>query len=154
MMTPSSHGLSPAEYRLQAVLALLRGEQASDVSANSGICRSDLYKLRTRALTAMREALQDHPRGPKLPHNRLSDAQEQRVVALCQRHPTRSSYQVQEKLGSDAPSARTIQRVRKRNGVARVPKRAPPAAPTRRIPVGAREHPAPYVRTEPIAAHT
>ncbi|HZC02863.1 MAG TPA: hypothetical protein VE844_16370, partial [Gammaproteobacteria bacterium] len=36
--------------------------------------------------------------------------------------------------GSDAPSARTIQRVRKRNGIARLPKRVPPSASARRIP--------------------
>jgi transposase InsO family protein len=134
MIAPSSHGLSPEEHRLQAVLALLRGEQASDVSANSGICRSDLYKFRTRALVAMRGALKDHPRGPKRPHNRLSGMQEQKVIASCQRHPTRSAYHVREKLGLDAPSARTIQRVRARHRIARVPKRAPPSAAARRIP--------------------
>jgi transposase InsO family protein len=134
MMTPSYHGLSPEEHRLQAVLALLSGEQASDVSTSFGICRSDLYKFRTRALTAMREALKDHPPGPKRPYNRLSEAREQQVIASCQRYPTQSSYQVQEKLGSDTPSARTIQRVRKRHGIARLPKRAPPSAPARRIP--------------------
>ncbi len=133
MMTPSSYGLAPEEQRLQAVLALLRGEKASDVSTNFGICRSDLYKLRTRALTAIREALQDHPRGPKRPGNRISDAQEQQVVVVCQRHPTHSSYQIQKKLGSYAPCARTIQRIRARNHLARLPKRAPPSAPARRI---------------------
>jgi hypothetical protein len=65
MMTASYHGISPEEHRLQAVLALLRGKKASDVSAHSGIGRSDLYKFRTRALTAIREALIDCPRGPK-----------------------------------------------------------------------------------------
>jgi transposase InsO family protein len=134
MMTPSSHGLAPEEHRLQAVLALLRGEKASDVSANSGICRSDLYKFRTRALTAIREALQDHLRGPKRPGNRISDEQEQQIMVLCQRHPTHSSSQVQKTLGSDAPCARTIQRIRARNHLARLPKRAPPSAPARRIP--------------------
>jgi hypothetical protein len=140
MMTPSYHGLSPEEHRLQAVLALLRGEKVLDVSARFGLCRSDLYKFRTRALTAMREALKVHPPGPKRPYNRLSDAREQQVIASCQRYPTHSSYQVQEKLGSDAPSARTIQRVRKRNGIARLPKRAPPTAPARRIPELVMQH--------------
>ena len=134
MMTPFYHGLSPEEHRLQAVLALFRGEKTSQVSAEFRICRSDLYKFRERALEAMRAALKDHPRGPKRPYNRLSEAREQQVIASCQRHPTQSASQVQEKLGSDAPSARTIQRVRKRNGIARLPKRAPPIAPARRIP--------------------
>jgi hypothetical protein len=140
MMTPSYHGLSPAEHRLQAVMALLRGEKVLGVSARFGICRSDLYKFRTRALTAMREALKDHPPGPKRPYNRLSEAREQQVIASCQRYPTHSSYQVQEELGLDAPSARTIQRVRKRNGMARLPKRAPPTAPARRIPEQVMQH--------------
>jgi Helix-turn-helix domain len=134
MMTPSSHGLSPEEHRLRAMLALLRGEKASDVSASFGICRSDLYKFRTRALTAIREALTDHPRGPKRPCNRISYEREQKVMAMCQRHPTGSSFHVQQKLGSDIPSVRTIQRIRARHSIPHVPKRAPPSAPARRIP--------------------
>jgi transposase InsO family protein len=134
MIIPASQSLAPEEHRLQAVLALFRGEKASDVSTRFGLCRSDLYKLRTRALVAIREALKDHPRGPKQAHNCLAAEREQKVVSICQRHPTHSSSQVREKLGSDAPSARTIQRVRKRNGIARVPKRAPPSAPARRVP--------------------
>jgi hypothetical protein len=56
MIIPAFQSLSPEEHRLQAVLALFRGEKASDVSTSIGICRSDLYKLRKRALAAMREA--------------------------------------------------------------------------------------------------
>jgi transposase InsO family protein len=41
---------------------------------------------------------------------------------------------MREKLGPEAPCVRTVQRVRKRNGMARLPKRAPPSAPARRIP--------------------
>lgn len=134
MVIPVSQGLAPEEHRLQAVLALFRGKKASDVSTRFGICRSDLYKLRTRVLAAMREALRDHHRGSKRPYNRLGDDREQQVIASCQRHPTRSSYHIREKLGSEAPSARTIQRVRKRNSIARLPKRVPPSASARRIP--------------------
>jgi transposase InsO family protein len=134
MIIPASQGLAPEEHRLQAVLGLFRGEKASDVSTSFGICRSDLYKLRTRALAAMRAALKDHHRGPKRPYNRLGDDREQQIIASCQRHPTRSSSHLREKLGSDAPSARTVQRVRKRHGIARLPKRVPPSAPARRIP--------------------
>ncbi|HEX2279188.1 MAG TPA: DDE-type integrase/transposase/recombinase, partial [Candidatus Tectomicrobia bacterium] len=133
MIIPAPQSLSPEEHRLQAVLALFKGEKASDVSTSFGICRSDLYKLRMRVLVAIREALKDHPRGPKQAHNRLAAEREQKVVSICQRHPTHSSYQVREKLGSDAPSART-KRARQRHGIARVPKRAPPSAPARRVP--------------------
>jgi hypothetical protein len=115
-------------------MALLRGETASHVSTTFDICLSDLYKFRKRALIAGRAALKDHPQGPKQPHNRLGSEQEQKVMALCQRYPTHSSYRVRERLGPDAPCARTIQRIRARNHIARLPKRAPPSAPARRIP--------------------
>jgi Helix-turn-helix domain len=73
MTTPSYHVLGKEEQPLQAVMALFSGEKASQISAEYHIGRSDLYKFRNRALAAMREALKDHPGGPKRPHNRLSD---------------------------------------------------------------------------------
>src|SRR5262249_13536190 len=48
--------------------------------------------------------------------------------------PTRNPYCVGDQLGSAAPSARTIHGGRKRNGIARLPKRAPPRTPARGIP--------------------
>src|SRR2546422_8585896 len=85
-MTPSSYQVSSKkESRLQAVMALFRGEPTSRVSAQFQISRSDLYKFRARALAAMREALKDHPRAPKRPHNRLDPFREERVVSFCQR---------------------------------------------------------------------
>jgi predicted trehalose synthase len=75
----------------------------------------------------MRSAMKAHPRGPQQPINRLPEERAQRIQALCQRHPTLSSYQVRKSLGSDAPSARTIQRLRHRLALARLTKRAPPA---------------------------
>jgi hypothetical protein len=42
----------------------------------------------------MRNALADHPRGPKRAHNRLSEEREAKVVSLCERYPTWSSYKV------------------------------------------------------------
>jgi hypothetical protein len=134
IMTPSYYEFSPEEHRLQAVLALLRGETASHVSTAFDICRSDLYKFRNRGLMVVRAALKDHLRGLKQPHNRLGSEQEQKVMALCQRYPTHSSYHVREKLGPNAPCARTIQCIRARNHMARLPTRAPPSTPARRIP--------------------
>jgi hypothetical protein len=60
------------ERRLQAVLALFRGEAVETVTTQYRIGRSDLYKFRARALVAMRVALRDQPRSPKRPHNRLA----------------------------------------------------------------------------------
>jgi transposase InsO family protein len=134
MTDPASPVLSTAPCRVQAVLALFRGEKASRVSSRYRLARSDLYKFRRRALKAMREALADQRRGPQHAHNRLDAHSEQRVVALCQRHPTHRAYQIQQKLGSEAPCPRTIQRIRARHGLARLPKRAPPSTPARRVP--------------------
>jgi hypothetical protein len=61
------------QRRVQAVLALFRGEAVAQVSTQYRICRSDLYKFHRRALTALHHVLDDQPRGPKQPHNRLSD---------------------------------------------------------------------------------
>lgn len=133
MTTPSYHVLSKEERRLQAVLALFRGASASRVSAQFQISRSDLYKFRTHVLAAMCEALRDHPRGPRRPPNRLAPRREPAVVSFCQRYPTWSSYQVQQRLGIEAPHPGTIQRVRKRSRFAHLPKRAPPSLPARGV---------------------
>jgi transposase InsO family protein len=110
-------------------MAMFRGEHATEIATTFGMPRSDLYKFRKRALAAMRNALVDHPRGPKRAHNRLSEEREATVVSLCERYPTWSSYRVKQRLGDQGPDPRTIQRVRTRYGLARVPKRAPPLAP-------------------------
>ncbi len=133
MSHPMPNILPKHERRVQAVLALLRGESAASVCAQYRVGRSDLYKYRQRALSAMREALADHRRGPERPHNRLPVAREQRVVELCHDRPTWSSYQVLRCIGPDAPSPRTIQRVRQRQGLSRLPKRAPAIFPSRRL---------------------
>ena len=54
-------------HRVTAVLSLFRGIPLPQVTAQFGICRSDLYKFRRRALTALHHALADQPRGPKRP---------------------------------------------------------------------------------------
>lgn len=125
--------LPKSERRVQAVLALLRGEPATSVCAQYRIGRSDLYKYRQRALAAMREALTDHRRGPRHPRNRLSSDREQQVAKLCHDRPTWSSRKVRRVIGPAAPSPRTIQRVRRRQGLDRLPKRAPAVFPSRRL---------------------
>jgi transposase-like protein len=56
--------------RLQAVLAILRGEPVAQVCAKFGISRSSLYNYKRRALKAMIETLEDKKSGPHHPHNR------------------------------------------------------------------------------------
>src|SRR5208282_3434452 len=77
--------LSPSsthDLRVKAVLAMLHGDSAAQVSARYGIGRSALYKFRHRALAAISAALSDHPRGPKRPHNRVSADLEQKAVSF------------------------------------------------------------------------
>jgi len=121
------------EHRLHAVLALLGGEPVPHVTARFGMGRSILYKWRRRALTALQSALTDQRPGPQCPANRLSPAQELPLVALAQRHPTWSAAQIHAKAGSDAPSPRTIQRLRHRCELPRLPKRPAPCRPARRL---------------------
>ena len=121
------------KHRLQAVLALLGGEPLPDVTVRFGMGRSILYKWRRRALTALQGALTDHRPGPQCPANRLSPAQEHALVELAQRHPTWSAAQIQGKAGPDAPSPRTILRLRQRYALPRLPKRPAPCRPARRL---------------------
>jgi transposase InsO family protein len=120
-------------HRLHAVLALLGGEPMPQVTARFGIGRSVLYKWRHRALTALQGALTDHRPGPQRPANRLSPTEEAPLVALAQRHPTWSAAQLHAKAGPAAPSPRTIQRLRHRYQLPRLPKRSAPCRPARRL---------------------
>jgi transposase InsO family protein/transposase len=113
------------EQRLQAVLALFTGQTVTQVSAQYGISRSSLFDYKRRALAAMRETLKDKRHGPRRPGNRLPVEKEQSVRSVCERHPTLSSYQVKEQLGGEAPTPRTIQRVRQRLSLPRLKKRLP-----------------------------
>jgi transposase-like protein len=121
------------EHRLQAVLALLGGEPVPDVTARFGMGRSILSKWRRRALTALQGALRDHRPGPQRPANRLIPAEEAPLVELAQRHPTWSAAQIQAKVGPAAPSPRTIQRLRHRYELLRLPTRPAPCRPARRL---------------------
>jgi len=89
--------------------------------------------MRRRALTALQGALTDHRPGSQCPANRLSPAQEQPLVELAQCHPTWSAAQIHAKAGSGAPSPRTMQRLRHRCALPRLPKRPAPCRPARRL---------------------
>jgi transposase InsO family protein len=119
--------------RVQAVLALLRGEPLKQVAERSRICRSDLYKFRRLAYAAIEQAVGEKPRGPKRPHNHLEERKEHSLITLCQRYSTSSARQIAKKFGADAPSLRTIQRVRQRHYLGRFSKRAPSSVSARRL---------------------
>ena len=60
-MTQPAASSSSSDHRVQAVLALVRGEPAPQVSVDYGIGRRSLYKVRSRAIEAIREAVKDQP---------------------------------------------------------------------------------------------
>ncbi len=116
--------------RMRAVMALFRGEDVAEVSAQYQIGRSNLYKFRRRALTAIEQALAARRRGPGRAHNHVATDSEAQVVDVCKRHPNWSSYAVHRRCGTGAPSPRTIQRIRTRHGLgALFETRAPDQAP-------------------------
>src|SRR5919198_2560003 len=137
------------EHRLQAVLALLGGEPVPQVTARFGMGRSILYKWRHRALTALQGALTDHRPGPQCPANRLSPAKEAPLVELAQHHPTWSAAQIQANAGPAAPSPRTIQRLRHRYALPRVPKRPAPCRPARRLTRKVKQEARRLIETQP-----
>ncbi len=110
-------------------MALFRGEDVAEVSAQYQIGRSNLYKFRRRALTAIEQALAARRRGPGRAHNHVATDSEAQVVDVCKRHPNWSSYAVHRRCGTGAPSPRTIQRIRTRHGLGRFSKREPPIKP-------------------------
>ena len=132
--TPCAHHQQLGwEHRLHAVLALLGGEPVPQVTARFGMGRSIIYKWRHRALQALQRALTDHRPGPQCPHHHLSPERAQPLVELAQRHPTWSAAQLHAKAGPEAPSLRTIQRLRLRCQLPRFPKRPAPRLPARRL---------------------
>jgi len=122
------------ERRVQAVLALWRGDSLRQVSHDSGISRSVLSKLQRRARQALRLARRDQPRGPRRAGNRLAAAREEALLELCQRHPTWSAAGVQRLGGGAPPTLRTIQRIRRRHGLVHLPQRAPTTHTRPRLP--------------------
>ncbi len=114
------------EQRLQAVLAVLRGRKATEVCRQYNISRSDLYKFKRRALLAMKEAVADQKRGPRTPANKTCAEKEDQIKAVCNRQPTLSSYQICRLLPQGLTTPRTVQRIRRRLRLPRLPKRDAP----------------------------
>jgi Integrase core domain len=102
--------------------------------------RSIFYTWRHRALQALQHALTAHRPGPQCPPNRLSPEREQPLGELAQRHPTWSAAQSHAKAGPAAPSPRTMQRLRHRCQLPRLPQRPAPRRPAKCLtPVGKQE---------------
>lgn len=127
------------ENQVQAVFALLKGASVKVVSERFEICRGSLYKLRRRAVDAVRREIENPTTKKKPAHNRLNQEKENKVVSLCERHPTLSSFQICQKLQqfeNETVNPRTIQRIRKRHSLPRVAKRPPPTFKAHRFTAG------------------
>ena len=119
------------ENQFQAVLELLKGGKVKEVSVKYKICRSSLYKLRERAISAIQREMENPAKTKKTAYNRLDCEKEAKVIQLCRRYPAHSSYQISNKLQTlegVQVKPRTIQRIRKRNHLSRIPKRPQPAS--------------------------
>lgn len=126
------------EIRLQAVFGMLKGESIKSVSERFGVCRSTLYQLRRRAINAVRREIENPTKRKTSAHNRLPMDKDNKVLRLCERHPALSSYQISRKfqlLENQEVNPKTIQRIRKRNCLPRVPKRAVPHFKAHRLAV-------------------
>ena len=116
---------SQTENQVQAVFALFKGEKVKIISDKFGISRSRLYQLRRRAIEAVRREIENPSKNKKKSSNRIIREKEEKIVSLCQRYPTWSSYQISDRLketDNETITPRTIQRVRKRNCLPRLTK--------------------------------
>lgn len=124
------------EIRGQAVFAMLKGESIKLVSERFGVCRGTLYQLRRRVINAVCREIENPNERKTLAQNRLPADKENKAVRLCERYPTLSSYQISRKLQhleDEEVNPKTIQRIRQRNSLPRVPKRPPPASKAHRL---------------------
>lgn len=123
---------------LRALFLMLAGKSVAAVSQEFKICRTSLYRLRRRATNAVRREI-ERPVERKSPvHNRLPIGKENKVMKWCERHPTLSSYRVSEKLSQledQTINPKTIQRIRKRHSLPRVPKKSIPTFKAHRFSV-------------------
>jgi hypothetical protein len=123
---------------VQAVFAMLKGEGIWSVSKRFGVCRNTLYQLRRRAAAAVRREIEIPIEKKCSAHNRLPTNKENKVVRLCERHPTLSSYRISKKLSqleNETINPKTIQRIRKRHSLPRIPKRSSPTFKAHRLSV-------------------
>ncbi len=117
------------EIHLRAVFLMLAGRSVASVSEEFKICRTSLYRLRRRATDAVRREIESPTRNKKPAHNRILREKEAKIVRLCQRYTAISSYQISRKFEqaeNETITSRTVQRIRKRHSLPRLPKRPTP----------------------------
>lgn len=104
------------ETHLRAVFLMLEGRSVAAVSEEFKICRTSLYKLRRRATDAVRREIERPAKNKNYGHNRTPQKKGDKIVRLCQRHPTFSSYRISRKFQqteNEPVNPRTVQRIKK-----------------------------------------
>jgi len=127
------------EAHLRAVFLMLSGKSVAEVSAEFKICRTSLYNLRRQARDAVRREIENPVKNKKPARNRTPQEKEDKVVRLCQRHTALSSYGISRKfqqLENETINPRTVQRIRKRYSLPRLPKRPTPTFKAHRFTDG------------------
>lgn len=120
----------------RAAFMLLAGKSVAAVSEEFGICRTSLYKLRRRATDAVCREIERPTKNRKPVRNRIPEEKEDKIVRLCQRHTAVSSYRISRKFEqaeNETINPRTVQRIRKRHSLPRLPKRPTPTFKARRF---------------------
>lgn len=126
-------------HLVRAAFLMLAGTSVAAVSEEFKICRTSLYRLRRRAMNAVRREIERPAKNRKPARNRTPEEKEDKIVRLCQRHTTASSYQISRKFGqseNETVNPRTIQRIRKKHSLVRVPKRSVPSFKAHRFTDG------------------
>jgi transposase InsO family protein len=116
--------LSVVEQRLDAVRAVLAGATVTEVAAATGVSRSTLHRWISRYLAGNVAGLTDRSHRPEsCPHQAPPDV-EVAVAEMRRKHPRWGSKRIRMQLlrapvpGMTVPSARTINRILLRHGLA------------------------------------
>jgi transposase InsO family protein len=116
--------LSVVEQRLDAVRAVLAGAMVTEVAAAAGVSRSTLHRWISRYLSGNVAGLTDRSHRPRSCPHQAPAAVEVVVAEMRRKHPRWGSKRIRMQLlrvpvpGMVVPSARTINRILLRHGLA------------------------------------
>lgn len=137
------------ETHLRAAFLMLAGRSVAAVSQEFDICRTSLYKLRRRAIDAVRREIERPAKNRNPARNRTPEEKEDKIVRLCQRHPALSSYRISRKFQqteNETVNPKTVQRIRKRHFLPRVSLRPTPAFKARRFTASEKDFVRRYIK--------
>lgn len=137
------------ETHLRAAFLMLAGRSVAAVSQEFDICRTSLYKLRRRVRDAVRREIERPAKNKNPARNRTPEEKEDKIVRLCRRYTTLSSYRISrefELAENETVNPRTVQRIRKRHSLPRVPQRPVPAFKAHRFSAGEKDFIRRYIK--------